>query len=212
MRAITTRQAETMTDIRRIFALRYDYYIRGHELQIDADHAGCELMLPRDCLALQFGVYAGDDLVGCFRMEFGPSEQIAFAADWAFSDFVDEPLDMTAIVSGFCVSPYLRDNRIIDRMVRESVAIAKEFQLPHVFFEASPELWPQFHVEGLSRRGGALADPETGLQTAVYRLDASASVHFPASHVGLDGDDLDFVETAQPAQRPSLKVVGGRGR
>lgn len=213
MRPITTLQAQTMTDIRRIFALRYDYYIVGHELQISADADLREIMLPRDCLALQFGTYAGEDLVGCFRMEFGATTDLSFAADWAFSDFIDQPLDMTAIVSGFCVSPYLRDDRIVDHMVRESVGIAKDLRLSHIFFETSPELWPAFHAEGLSRKGGALIDAETGLSTAVYMLKSAPERAFlSADDVELEADDIAFVDVMPQTLRPRLKVVGGRGR
>ncbi len=213
MRPITTLQAETMTDIRRIFALRYDYYIVGNELQIDADHDLREVMLPRDCLALQFGTYAGEDLVGCFRMEFGATSDLAFAADWAFTDFVEEPLEMTALVSGFCVSPYLRDDRIVDHMIRESVGIAKDLRLSHTFFETSPELWPAFHAEGLSRKGGALTDVETGLTTAVYMLKTAQEHEFALpNETVLEADDIEFVDVLPQTLRPRLKVVGGRGR
>lgn len=212
MRPISTRQAEKMKDIKQIFALRYDYYIVARELDIASDHVLGEVMLPRDCLAVQFGTYAGDNLIGCFRMEFGPPRDLAFAAAWSFEDFVADLPEMTAIVSGFCISPHLRDDRVIGHMVRESVGIAKEFGLSHMFFETSPDLWPYFHAEGLSRRGEALRDRETGLPTAVYMLAGDARVCFPSAQVTARSGDIDMIDMTAQTSRPRLAIVGGRGR
>ncbi len=214
MRSINTRQADTADDIEQIFALRYDYYVVSRELEIAADHACRLLRDPRDSRSRQYGTFIGEDLVGCFRIEVGVPDDVAFGADWTFGDFLDEIPSEIALVSGLCMVPYLRDEEaVIQHMVRESVAFARELTLPHVFFETSPDLWLYFHSNGLTRKGGALIDRRTGLPTAVYQLDCRPQSRFPyrdpdwspAERAG----DFEFL----PAPRkPRLKIVmGGRG-
>ncbi len=213
MRTIVTRQAETADEKSRVYSLRYDYYVVARELDIAADHATRSLADQRDATALQYATFAGDDLVGCFRAEIGSSDELCFAADWSFDDFLETPPDQIAIISSLCTMPYLRDAaRIRAHMVRESVAIAKEFDLPHVFFETAPNLWPDFHAAGLSRKGMTLADPRTGLQTAVYLLDCRARVRFPAAPpIWSQSQETELLQDVPASRRPRLAIVGGRG-
>jgi len=213
MRTISTRQLETETEKSDVYALRYDYYVVTRELDVEADHGARRLCDVRDTAALQFATFAGDDLVGCFRVEVGAPDNIRFGADWAYGDFLDVVPPSVALVSGLCTLPYLRDaRRVIDHMVCESVAIAKELQLPHVFFETSPDLWPEFHANGLTRKGGSLTDAQTGLQTAVFQLDCRARVRFPQeTSIWAGANDDGAAAATEETMRPRLAiVVGGR--
>jgi hypothetical protein len=220
MRPITTRQVEAIDELSAVHALRYDYFVVARELDMVADHALCRLVAARDETALQFATYAGDDLVGCFRVEIGAPENLKFGADWALSDFLEIMPAQIALVGGFCQRRHVRDPRVIAHMVRQSVAIAKELELAQAFFEMPPALWPLFHEAGLTRKGTTLPDRETGLQTAVYQLDRRARVRFPPADgwACSTGEGLDDMDDAQrrgsevEAMRPRLKIVaGGRG-
>jgi hypothetical protein len=212
MRTISTRQVETPEEKVHIYALRYDYYVVERELDIVADHALRLVRDARDTTALHFGTYAGDDIVGGFRAEIGAPNDLTFGADWAFSDFLDDMPARAAIFSGLCISPYLRDDRVAAHMVRESVAFARELDLPHIFFEMSPDLWPEFHAAGLLRKGGALTDRQTGLKTAVFHLRSPVHVR-PEAQVAQTIAPTDGANDDQAEEyvRPRLAVVrGGR--
>jgi hypothetical protein len=186
----------------------------SNELNVAADHVARLAFDERDETSLQFATYAGDDLVGCFRAQIGPPPAVGFGADWALTDFCAVMPEEVALISGFCTTPHLRDReRVTAHMVRESVAVAKDFDLPLVFFETAPELWPAFHAAGLTRQGGVRPDQTSGLLTAVYQLHSRARVRFPAADpVWADVEDgLDGMQQAE-RQRPRLAIVaGGRG-
>jgi hypothetical protein len=213
MRTIRTRQVETTAEKSHIYALRYDYYVIARELDVAADHTHRTFSDGRDIHALQYATYAGDDLVGCFRAEIGAPEDLSFGADWAFSDFVDDMPPKVALISRFCASPHLRDERVLAHMVRESVSVAKDFDLSHVFFETCPDLWPDFHAAGLVRKGGSLTDRQTGLQTAVFQLDCRppARVLKTAGAWTSANDAGEELVPQEIMARPRLKIVmGGR--
>ena len=211
MRIITTRLAETSEEKSIVIDFRHDYYNVSREIDIASEAGDHNAIVRQDRETLHFATFAGDDLVGCFRVEIGAPDALRFGADWDFSDFVDELPERTARVDGLCTVRHLRDERVITHMVRESVAIAKELDLPHVFFEVSPQLWPLFHTAGLTRRGSVLPDRITGFQTAVFRLDRRTRVRFPQQDRQWaieEGGDV----AAEAASRPRLQVlVGGRG-
>jgi hypothetical protein len=108
-------------------------------------------------------------------------------SDWRVSDFLEQAPAEVAIVSGFCISPHLRDDAaVVAHMVEASVAEARELGLDHVFFEMCPDLWPLFHRAGLTRKGGARLHRRTGLKTAVFHLDCAAGrVSVPVGGWGL---------------------------
>jgi len=212
MRSITTTAVEDEIEKSQIYRLRYDYHVVSRELDIAADHVDGQMIEARDAHALQFATYAGDDLVGCFRIEIGAPADLRFGADWEFGDFLDDLPERVALIGGFCIAPHVRDERVIQHMVRECVAIAKEFELPQAFFELPPALWPLFHEAGLTRRGDTQPDRLTGLQTAVFRLDRSARVRFPAA----SGWAVDEAaggqirgEHGSETGRPRLQIVAG---
>jgi len=209
MRTISTRQIETSDEQSHVYALRYDYYVVDRELDVDSERRHRLLRDLKDDTAMDFATFAGDDIVGCFRAKLGSPETVPFGADWAFADFLHDIPDTVALISGLCTVPHLREReRIIAHMVRESVAIAKDFELPHVFFEMCPELWPDFHAAGLRRKGGARIDQRTGVLTAVFQLEHRARVRFPVSQSSWLGSET--IETVSDDHvRPKLAIVAG---
>eukprot|EP01037_Dinobryon_pediforme_P032819 gene32819-37970_t len=133
-----------------IYKMRYEYFVGARELDVAfADHSQKCLCDASDQSALQFGIFVGDELVGCFRVEFGPPGSMSFGADWAFDDFLATMPAAVALVTGLCTAAHLRDGTVITHMVRESVTVAYDLAATHAFFEVCPHLWPLYHAAGL---------------------------------------------------------------
>ncbi|MDR3493058.1 MAG: hypothetical protein P4L82_00510 [Ancalomicrobiaceae bacterium] len=174
MKTITTRMVENADEEAAVYRLRYDYYVGWCEINVrHADHERLALRDERDARALQFATFAGHDVVGGFRIEVGAPDSLRFGADWHCGDFLDAVPVKIGLVSWLVADPHLRDTTVLSHMARESVGLAGDLELDHVFFECCPAHWPLFHLAGLKRKGGALRHRITGLNSAVFHLDRS---------------------------------------
>jgi N-acyl-L-homoserine lactone synthetase len=167
------RRARTQTELRTIWALRYQIYVEEYgRLVGSADHGSRLLRDSHDDSAIQLMVASAGEVVACARLHLGgiPHELAAPLELWRFHGWSSANV---CYVSKFMIRHDHRRSTLAARLMRALFSLARERQAQALFCVTFSALVPLYERAGMAAYGAPLVDADLGTgRTMVLLVDA----------------------------------------